>query len=485
MNEFYTPRRQSPVAVLFILLKYGRRLVRLVLPLAILYFFRRGDGGGGYTYLLYLAGFLAVYQMIMALLEYFRFYYHIEGDELVIERGVFSKKRISIPFERIQGVNFEQNILHRLLNSVQFKVDTAGSEAQEVAIEALSEENASVLRDLILRNKKEVVATSAEEQVEEKVEKVIFQVDVPTLLKIGVTANHIQTMGIILGFLWGTYSFAEEIFQFGPDDIVNAFWAYVGYSAIVFGIWVFASIILSLVRTVVTYYNLRFWQYEAGFKWISGLFTRQENSAPYNKVQLIQWRTNPLRQLLGLFSLKLFVASSGRRTANELPGSTIEHIEAVQKTLYPESWLAFDQVHAISKRVIGRRFLYFGLIPFLIITPLLYLRFEWWSLMFVLYLPLMYWAANRYQQRWKYWINAHMIKTYSGVIGTRESILPIYKVQAVSYRQSPYQRRKDLVSLVLSTAGGTLQIPYLEKEVADELRDYILYRVERDQKNWM
>ncbi|MCI4667431.1 MAG: PH domain-containing protein [Bacteroidia bacterium] len=487
MDEFSKPQRQSPVAIAFILLKYGRRIFRLIAPLLIIFFVQRSGQRSADYFLLYFAGAIAVYQLILSLLEYFRFYYHIQGDDLVIQRGVWRKKRISIPFDRIQGVNFEQNILHRYLKAVEFHVDTAGSVNSEVSLDALSVGKAEKLRDFILKNKKAEVLEeeTSQDQVQEK-ERVIFSVDIPTLLRIGLTANHVQTMGIILGFLWGIYTYAEEIFRFDPNDIVNVYEQFVGYSLIIFSTWLIASVLLSLVRTVFQYYNLKFWEYEAGFKWVAGLLTRQEQSAPYEKVQYIRWRTNPLRRIIGLFSLRLFVAGSARsRSFSDLPGSTLEHVSAIQKLLYPKEWLHFEEKNQISKKVIGRRLLYFGIVPALMAGALLYFQYQWWALLVLLWIPLSYLLARRYQARWAYWINDDMIKTFSGVIASKEVLLPIYKVQAVTFSQTPYQLRKGLVNLNLSTAAGQLRIPYLEKDRAEKLRDDILYRVEREQKAWM
>ncbi len=493
MDEFYKPQRQSPLAIIFILLKYGRRLFRLLLPLILLYFFRDRSEQGSNVFIFYLAGGIAIYQLLLSLVEYFRFFYHVEDDELVIERGVFSKKRISIPFERIQGINFEQNILHRSLNAVQFHVETAGSQGQEVSLEALSKDKAAKLRDHILETKEELdpeepeVDQERSNKKEHKIERSIFRIELPTLLKIGLTANHIQTMGLIMGFLWGIYTYAEEIFRFKPEKIVDLYQEYVGYSIALFAIWFFASVFLSLIRTVFRYYGLRFWQYEAGFKWVAGLITRQERSAPYKKVQFMRWRTNPLRQLIGVYSLRLYVAGSatGQQSSSELPGSTREHIEAVQKILYPEAWRNFGEGAMISSKVIFRRILYFGVIPVLVASITFYFSVQWWSLLSILWLPISIWAARRYHRRWRYWINQDMIRTFSGIIGSKEILLPIYKVQAVTFSQTPYQVRQDLVTFNLSTAAGQLQIPYIEKDHASKLKDYILYRAEIEHRPWM
>jgi putative membrane protein len=50
--------------------------------------------------------------------------------------------------------------------------------------------------------------------------------------------------------------------------------------------------------------------------------------------------------------------------------------------------------------------------------------------------------------------------------------------------QSRYQRRKGLASLRMHMASGRVSIPYIKHAQAQQLRDYILYRVESSQKAW-
>jgi putative membrane protein len=57
-------------------------------------------------------------------------------------------------------------------------------------------------------------------------------------------------------------------------------------------------------------------------------------------------------------------------------------------------------------------------------------------------------------------------------------------VQRVTVTQSRYQRRKKLASLRMYMASGTVNIPYIDHQQAQQLRDYILYRVETSQKAW-
>ena len=72
----------------------------------------------------------------------------------------------------------------------------------------------------------------------------------------------------------------------------------------------------------------------------------------------------------------------------------------------------------------------------------------------------------------------------SGLLGFRTVGLLFRKVQRVTVTQSRYQRRKGLASLRMYMASGKVSVPYIEHELAQQLRDYILYRVESSQRAW-
>ena len=72
----------------------------------------------------------------------------------------------------------------------------------------------------------------------------------------------------------------------------------------------------------------------------------------------------------------------------------------------------------------------------------------------------------------------------SGTIGYRTVALLYRKVQRVTVTRSPLQRRKGLATLRVYMASGSVRIPYIEHELARQLRDYILYKVESSRQAW-
>ena len=504
------PQRQSPLAIAFILIKFLRQAARRFWPLLIILFFNRG---GEESYMAWVLGALIVIsflQLILSLISYYKYYFHVKDGELIIQKGVLQKVMLNIPLDRIQTINFQQNLLHQILNVVSVEVDTAGSSKSELSIDALSREKAEALRDYILRKKEELLADGENtiEGFQEDSEKIIaaplksegfapdrevFTFDIQDLIKVGVSGNHIRTAFVILGSLFGLLQFVEgseeEIFTYLVGEAVQ-FQDTFNWTWILAGIipLLMVSFVVTLVRTVLRYYGLRLWETEKGFKLIAGLFNRQEQSAAHRKIQIVRWFTDPLKRIFGLYTVRLYQASSQEVSAKKsitIPGCFDPQLEDIVNTNFPKELRQNYTEHTISPLIITRHTLYFGIIPALILAGLKIAGGDLFGLMYLLWIPFVGLVSLRYQKYWRWWINIETLKTRSGIIGNRHTLIHLYKVQAVKISQSPYQQRKALATVNLYTAAGNITIPYISLSMARKLRDYVLFKSETGEIVWM
>ncbi|KIL24058.1 PH domain-containing protein [Bacillus altitudinis] len=83
---------------------------------------------------------------------------------------------------------------------------------------------------------------------------------------------------------------------------------------------------------------------------------------------------------------------------------------------------------------------------------------------------------------WRYEVFENEIEIQHGLIRVTRVIVPMVRVQHVDTSQGPLLRHYRLASVQISTAATVHDIPALELEEADELRDYIsrLARVTED-----
>ncbi len=82
-----------------------------------------------------------------------------------------------------------------------------------------------------------------------------------------------------------------------------------------------------------------------------------------------------------------------------------------------------------------------------------------------------------------YAIREHDLLFRKGLFWQSMTAVPFNRVQHVETKRGPLERQLGLSSLMFFTAGGTsgdMAIPGLEAEAAEELRDFILTRIGRE-----
>ena len=506
-NTFSTPKRQSPIAIFLIVQKLIQQIIRQFWPILLVVILNNFDFQAKtntanedpyFTRILFVLGGLSAVGSIIA---YFKFYYYIKDDEFIIEKGLFKKIKINLPFDRIQTINFEQNLIHQAFNVVSLEIDSAGSNQKEISLQAISRKEAEAIRSFIMTEKAKQQTVDNNEQealpLEEAEQHLLMQLNPLDLLKVGVSQNHIRGLGIIMGFAFWIFQSLEDFLpDYKAEESIAGYsikaldWPTILYYSIylLFALVIF-SIGISLVMTVFQYFGLKFFRTERGFKVAAGLFTKREESANINKIQLVRWQDSILKRFFGIFQLGLFQASSAAiniKQSINVPGCYAHQINTVRKSYFPEEQYLNYSLHGISPLIIGRRVLYLGGIP-----AAIFLLNAWFNQSISLVIAALLWpifvyfTSRIYHKNWKFHVSEEGILTEHGILGTQFTLLKWYKIQAVKTRQSIYQRRKDVADLYFYTAAGSVRIPYISLEKAQAITNYVLYKVEVDNRSWM
>lgn len=111
---------------------------------------------GGGTLLLFLLIIAAV--VVSTVLSYKNLYYEIGEKEFSVYSGVFSKKRVHIPYQRIQSVNQKATLSQRILGVCTIHIDTAGgSNNKAVVVPYLQNFEAERVRGELFARKQAVI----------------------------------------------------------------------------------------------------------------------------------------------------------------------------------------------------------------------------------------------------------------------------------------------------------------------------------------
>jgi uncharacterized protein len=76
-------------------------------------------------------------------------------------------------------------------------------------------------------------------------------------------------------------------------------------------------------------------------------------------------------------------------------------------------------------------------------------------------------------KRWRYEVREQEIELQRGVFIIKRTLIPMVRVQHVDTQQGPLLRKYQLSTVMISTAATVHEIPALEMEEAEELRQSI------------
>ena len=225
-----------------------------------------------------------------------------------------------MPFERIQSVHIDQNVVQRALKVVGLKIDTAGSGTKELEIAALPDAYARSIQEFLLERKKQVAAE--EDIVEQEVgetfktfSKPLIQLNLLDVVKVGLTENHLKTsfalFALVNGYYWQNQDFFSTFFL---DYIKEGQAVWLKKWLIILPSMVLALLLILIVSSVVLsilkYYGLQFRISSKEVQKVSGLLKKTEYQIPIHKIQYLKYSSNPLRRLFGLKTIVVKQASS-------------------------------------------------------------------------------------------------------------------------------------------------------------------------------
>jgi putative membrane protein len=496
--EIGTWHRTSPFAILFFI----GRILRLITknawqslaPLFALLVAYQGDLVSKIT----LAGSaFAIVVTAASILSYWFFRFQLLDDSILIRQGVIKKKQLDIKFERIQGINTQQNIVYRYLGLVTVTFDTAGSADSEGNLPAVTEAFAKSLRSQISVGGHSEDSEEADEAIPSAP---LVHLDWRDMIRIGLADRRALLIFAVAGPLFERFeenaerAIAETVAMaagYGLEiDTSNGIW--IGIAAVL--ILIVLLLLLSIGAAFLRFHDFQLFLDRRTLRSHGGLLTRHEYSMDLSKIQTLRLQQGIVQRWLGRFRMTARQAISGGREGKkkvfDIPVVTATLADQLRPQLLGPEGGALTQdprsdVFApVSPYYMRSRILFMGVLPALVVTLVIWPELGASSVAFLLWIPAV--AALAYQnwRRAGYLHDDNELVRRSGLLGYRTVGLLFRKIQRVSITQSRYQRGKNLASLRMYMASGSVRVPYIDHATAQQLRDYILYKVESSDKTW-
>ena len=388
------------------------------------------------------------------------FRYGIGEHDLVIQKGILSRTRRSIPFHRIQDVDIERGPLARLFGLAKLRIETGGSGGDEGVLDSVTVAEAERLRTALRAVRGAGVAVTVETPPPAQV---IFEMPIPRVFALGLYNFSMVYLAGIFAVLqtfdqWLPFDIYDPARWIGlVDDRLHGRFSLAAIAAVAF-LAVLLGVLTGIARTVSRDYGFRLTLEEAGFRRERGLFTRNEVMLPRRRVQLALLQTGPLRRMRGWYALSFQTLSAGQREDASRQGvAPLARREEVERILAAQDgWRAADPetLTMVSSRHVVRRLIFYGLLP---VAAIAAAAVAIPAALFALpVIPLLVAAAFLERRFHRYGAAGGMLFVQTGILRQRQWIIPLRRIQSLRLTRTWLQRRLGLASLSIDTAGAAL-----------------------------
>jgi len=431
--------------------------------------------------------------------QYLTLRYRLEGGELVVRSGMIWKRERHIPAERIHGIDLTQGPLHRMLGVAEVRIETAGGTEPEAVLRVLSLDALSGLRLSLAGARGEGGGARSAEGGGAGVEGGLRGTEGEELLRLGpaelVKLGLVSMRGAAAALIVvGLASELDLLDRLDISDSVRALSASgVGWgSVLVTGLALVglpvALVLVSIAWTLLRLYDFRLIERGDDLRLSCGLLTRVHATIPRRRIQVVSVITSPVHRLFDRVSIRV-----------ETAGGSIEH---ESRNVIGQKWfvplLPAGEAGAMLRRVTGGRVDLAGLewrpisarafrrraklatLWALVLSAVVLAMWRpWGAASAAIFAPLLLWHARLDVRRTGFAVCGWGIAFRSGVLTRRVTATFFDRVQVVSLDESPFDRRAEMATVDVDTAGAgatghRVRVPYLDRQIARALYERLV-----------
>ena len=311
--------RHTPLLIFFDLWKLGRNSICFVIYLYII------KAGSESTFITYgRAIFLLVLGMtfLSIILKWLTHKYELDNSSFHLYKGLFSKSERTIPFSKIQNVNRQTSLFHRMfkVTSISFETALTGVDAT-IKFEVISQIEADQIEAHIESAVRDELTTdhSINEPIGLSSKMNSANVNSDRIVHFSPTNGDIFKASfsslsflLLIPLLGSSYLKINEVFNLNLEaegiytQIISSWWMIM----VIVIILVFASATFGVVRTFLKYGKYEILSDQQRIYIEKGVINETAFSISKEKVQAIEIKQSIMKRLFGLAEVKLTSAGS-------------------------------------------------------------------------------------------------------------------------------------------------------------------------------
>lgn len=470
---------------------------QMVLPLIALLFFNARDDAPG-PFGPWIVPVLLAALFIRALWNQWTFRYGFSPTGLVIRQGLFFRNVRRIEYARIENIDTERGLLHRLLGVAEVRVQTSTGGKPEALIRVLDLAAVQEMRTRVFSESK-----PSETAVAAPSENTLLHLPVGELVRHGLIDNR----GMILvaaafGVLHETGVFVlnktllDQVLGSSPAAGLAALGLMMQIALGAFTVLsvIIAVRLLSVVLAIVTFYDFTLTRAQGDLRARYGLLTRIALTLRTRRIQAVHQTESLLHRWFKRVSLDVDLAGDGgggddgERNDSRMKTRWLAPVceasaapQLIAAALPTLDWNTVPDWQPLASGARGRIFRKSLAWAVLILTgPAIWYLRESAVVVVLSLIPLAWMHAHLYVKHTRWALAQDAVLYRSGWLTRRLTIVPRDRVQTLSIEASPFDRRSRMANLYVDTAGSSsmsagIRIRYLATDVAERLAT-ALYR---------
>jgi putative membrane protein len=484
-GDFQPALRLHPWSWLFAALSSVRQMI--VPLIAVIVFGARNEGA-------FWALLLLVPILMIALWRQWVFRYGFAPRGLVIHEGLFFRTIRHIDYDRIENVDTQRNVLHRLLGVAQLRIETSTGGRPEAVFQVLGLDAVEELRARIFAEAArvragghDVLPAPAPEAAE-----ILLQLPARELVRHGLIDNRgLIVVAALFGMLQQSgllRVLQEQIERWLRELALDAVAELDPIAQSLLMVLTLVALIaavraLSIAFALLTFHGFTLAAADGDLRVRYGLLTRVAMTLRIARIQAAHQAESLLHRWFGRVSVRVDLAgglaqegeAAGDRTPWLAPVCTPADAYTLMQRALPDVDLDTEPVWqglaAGARRRLFKRSAMVWTVALLL--PAIWIMGPWGLALPLVVLP---WAAvhaHLYVRHTRWALADDAVMFREGWFNRRLIIAPRSRVQAVIRLQSPFDRRYDMATLAVDTAGVRrgqyIRIPYLPDAIANEI----------------
>ena len=431
------------------------------------------------------------------ILQFLTFRFRLSESELVLNSGAIFRRERRIPFDRVQELHIRQSLLHRIFDLAKLEITTAGSETHEATMNVLSRQDAEGLKVAIEKPCRGVDGVAPSSASNDTLPSdYVLQLTTKDLLLGGITSRLVAAVGAVMaavlyfqfflaiGGRWAgnleekiegrvkqripdaavdDVLFDNTVGRFeswmpdlGPLNFIVDF--YLSDTLPKSVALVALGLIGSVIAYVVRYHGFRLTRRGDLLTTTYGWLNAQHGSLRTGRIQALKIEEGLLRRYFGLAMIRADSAGD-RRQIDEakkrdvlVPVTSRQVAQEIACQSIPGLVETDPNWNGISPKAVMRGTKKGWLLMSLVVLQTWGIA-GWYCLAWLPALPLVYVLNYQWYRNTGYWLDEHHFLSRSGWLNRSTVCLPVRNIQNVSLTQSYFDRRLDLASVSIDTAG--------------------------------